>query len=188
MPIRTLPIKVIGELRARHGHLDEAGARALVKELPLITPNKNTRAKRLDVSELNPRIKAIAVKVTRGRTAADAIIGLRRIVEEHNKLTQNTNYILTPPNAYAIGEHLVAMRITNFPLVEELFTHKQNEHTQKFLEMVSIRTKIPATDIMHYVSLGAQSISKATNINSSHLIFAGMKNGKPIFIPLLSEQ
>ena len=188
MPIRMLPLTIVGQIRNQFGHPGEAVARALVEKLPLITPNKSTRARRLDVSEFNPRIKAVAVRVPHGKTAADAIIGLRRIVEAHNKQTQSANYILTPPNAYAVGEHLVVMRITNFPLVEEILTHKQTEHTQKFLEMVSKRTKIPAEDIVHYISLGAQSIRGATEINSRHLIFAGMRNRKPIFIPLLSEK
>lgn len=66
-------------------------------------------------------------------------------------------------------------------------TARPTERVKHFLQTVSRRTKVLEGDIIHYVSLGAQNIKRLTKIDAGHLIFAGMRKGKPVFMPLLSK-
>lgn len=161
MPVRRLPKALVERLRhlveaeERKAALQKRGIRtygvlgrsknidyrkdsALLVDNYDLTRSWGYRVRVINVSHNFPRIGEVVIKRVHVFSAQITIDKINEIVSIHNKKYSPENYILLKPNAFAIGDDLVAMAKTNAPSVGEILGFKNLHPTIRGEEGVRI--------------------------------------------------
>ena len=146
-----------------------------------------SRVKVISVKRQFPQVGEVVIKkVHGGATAQETIDVINFRVKFHNERFKPKNYMLLKPNAYAIGEDLVAMAKTDAPAVAEILSVGESygdvtNRGTEFFERLKKKYEIQQGQLRK----AADEVRRRTNIAYCNLLLLGYQNGKFIFMPLV---
>jgi|GEM_PF-2972237 len=193
MPQGMLTNRVVSHVRSKFGAMNAKETRWAIEGLPRISRSarkgaieKGIGIRRLSVRQINPnRGGEVAIKLVKGKTAAQAIFEMRQFVEACNKATSGEKYIFQAPMVYAAGEHVLFMQVSKFPTLGEVFANKSNAKVNRVINLAAKRLGKTPKAMLELITIYGDQVLRLTYHRPEKIIFAGTKNGKMVFIPLI---
>jgi len=199
MPVKSLHPKLVADLRAHHGIIGRLlGRMKNIDHRQDRTPwipkedsyEYGRRVRQMNVSRNYPETELVIKRVHPTTwspyiTAKQTIDRLRALVKGDNQQqAKPKGYELRMPEAYAIGEDLIAMAKTDHPSVEEMIGIGHLDKTDrggKLLRELKRKHRIDEYDLVK----ANDEVRARTGIQPANLLVLGYENGKFVFMPLV---
>ncbi|VVB74907.1 Uncharacterised protein [uncultured archaeon] len=188
--------KVVAHIRGQFGAMGKPEAQKAIERLPRLIRRKGDLAKgtaveegrgirKLSVQHINPHRRQVAIKLARNESAAEVISQVKQAVAEYNAASKEAKYTFQAPMLYAAGEHVLFMQVSKFPTLAEVLASKSSAKVNSVINLAAKRLGKTPEGTHEIITIYSSQILQLTNRRAEKLIFAGVKEGKLLFIPLV---
>ena len=145
------------------------------------------RVRALNVKRNYPSVGDVVIKRTHNLLSAEQeVFAIRNAVKIHNEKFSNQLYILKVPKAHAISKEHMAMSRIDFPSLEEvIFPILQTPRGKEFYKNILSDPQNRNLTLPNLLNIYFQLTKNYGHVSIANLLFTGVKDGKPIFTPLI---
>lgn len=157
---------------------------------------KGNQVRFLNVKRRYPKIGRVIIKRDDNRASGHYTIGeLKSIVKQHNKkyTANNSEYIFRAPVAHHVGGLFIAMAEAQYPSLNEILGNEKSstnldwnivKPTQRGIKALEelIRKHNITKSMLHKIMM---KVYQRTGLPARNVSLIGVKNGKPILMPLV---